>query len=310
MAAAHQANQPRVTIVTPSFNQAQFLEETILSVLEQDYPNIEYAIVDGGSTDGSLEIIQRYADRLSWWVSGPDGGQAAALNTAFARSTGEYLGWLNSDDTLLPGSISTVVAALKAQPDALLAYGDAIFTDEHSHETGRFRSVDLDVVEMARTCTDHINPQGALFRRRALEVAGPLEGFYTFDFEFVMRIGLAAPVVRLPDPVATFRLHADSKSMGVPVRRAGDYLEMYDRFFGRELPPEVRAIEAEGRSRTLIWAGELYYAGVAQREARRCFLQAMRIYPPNIGPRLLSLYAKSLLPAGAVRRLRAVRTAP
>lgn len=298
---------PRVTIVTPSFNQARFLEETILSVLEQDYPNIEYAIVDGGSSDGSIEIIERYADRLAWWTAGPDGGQAAALNAAFARASGDYLGWLNSDDTLLPGSVSRAVAALRANPEALLVYGDAIYTDEHSRETGRFHSVDLDPVEMARTCTDKINPQGALFRRRALELAGPLEGFYTFDFEFVMRIGIAGPVVRLPEPLATFRLHADSKSMGVPVRRAADYLSMYDRFFSRELPPEVRAVEAEGRARTLVWAGELFYAGLEHASARECYFRAMRLHPPLSG-RCLGLLARACLPAWGVRRLRAARS--
>lgn len=301
------SDRPLVSIVTPSYNQARYLEESIRSVLEQDYPNIEYIVVDGGSTDGSREIIERYADRLAWWSSGADGGQAAALNDAFARAKGDILGWLNSDDTLLPGSISTVVAALEEDPDVLLVYGDAVFIDEHSRETGRFHSADLDPVEMARTCVDHINPQGALFRRRALEVAGPLEGFYTFDFEFVMRIGIAGPVRRLPDPVATFRLHPESKSMGVPVRRASDYLEMYDRFFSRELPREVRAIEAEGRSRALIWAGELYYAGLEHRLARGAFLHAARLYPRSVTPRLLGLVARTLLPRAAVRRLRARR---
>ena len=99
---------PRITVVTPSFNQAPFLEQTILSVLGQCYPNLEYIVMDGGSTDGSREIIERYAPQLAYWQSQPDGGQAAAINAGFARATGEILCWLNSDDYFLPGALHRI----------------------------------------------------------------------------------------------------------------------------------------------------------------------------------------------------------
>ena len=102
---------PRVSIVTPSFNQARFLEQTIESVLDQDYPHIEYLVVDGGSTDGSVEIIERYAKHLAWWVSEPDHGQADAIVKGFRRTTGDILAYLNSDDRYLPGAVSKAVAA-------------------------------------------------------------------------------------------------------------------------------------------------------------------------------------------------------
>ena len=300
---------PLVTIVTPSYNQAAYLEEAIVSVLEQDHAPIEYAIVDGGSTDGSVDVIRRYEDRLAWWTTGADDGQAAALTTAFARARGEYLGWLNADDTLLPSSVATVATALDADPDALFAYGDAVYTDDASRRTGYFVSADLDAVQMARTCTDHINPQGALFRRDALGLGLPLQGFYCWDFELVLRLGAVGHAVKIERPVATFRLHDESKSVGSsPIVRAEDYLAMYDRFFATpDLPPELRAVENEAQAACRIWAGQLFYAGGDHARARRCFAEALRLHPAARAPRTLSYLARTLLPPRAARRLRAAR---
>ncbi|HLA97025.1 MAG TPA: glycosyltransferase family 2 protein, partial [Anaerolineales bacterium] len=142
--------QPLVSIVTPSFNQGRFLEETIQSVLAQDYPRIEYLIVDGGSTDGSLEIIRRYADRLGWWVSEPDRGQTEALNKGFARARGEIFAWLNSDDTYLPQAVSEAVAYLQAHPEAGMVYGDANLVDEHGRVIGKFPARQTDYQRLRR----------------------------------------------------------------------------------------------------------------------------------------------------------------
>src|ERR671937_176454 len=111
---------PIVSIVTTSYNQASYLEETLLSVLEQDYPRIEYVVVDDGSTDESVDVIRRYEHRLAWWTTQVNAGQAAALNRGFARATGSILAFLSSDDTLLPGAVSRVVAALARDPELLL----------------------------------------------------------------------------------------------------------------------------------------------------------------------------------------------
>jgi glycosyltransferase involved in cell wall biosynthesis len=292
------SERPLVSIVTPSYNQAAYLEEAIESVLAQDYAPIEYAVVDGGSTDGSVEIIRRYEDRLAWWKSEPDGGQAAALNEAFARTEGAYLGWLNSDDTLLPGSVSTVVAALESDPGALFAYGDAIHTDEQSRRTSYFVSADLEPVEMVRTVTDHINPQGALFRRDALLAAGPLEGFYCWDFELVLRLGARGHAVRIDRPVATFRLHDESKSVGSSfARRAEDYVAMYDRFFATpDLPPALRAVEQEAKAAVRFWAGQYFLQDGDRARARRSYLDGMRLHRPAIGVRRAAFLARTLLP--------------
>ena len=111
------SNLPKVSIITPSFNQGQFLEASIRSVLEQDYPNIEYIVVDGGSKDQSVEVIKKYQDRLTWWVSEKDKGHADALNKGFSHATGEILAWLNSDDIYFPNAVSEAVAILKSHPE-------------------------------------------------------------------------------------------------------------------------------------------------------------------------------------------------
>lgn len=302
--------RPLVTLVTPSYNQADFLEETLKSVAEQDYEAIEHIVVDGGSTDGSVEIIRRHEDRLAWWVSEPDGGQAAALDKGFARATGELLGWINADDTLLPGAVKVVTEALAARPDALLAYGDNLLIDERSRELGVLEARPFDLAEMLRTCQNHVPQPGSLFRRRALEAAGPLagRGYYYFDFDFVIDVGLAGPVIQLDHLLATYRLHDESKSMGAPVRKAEDHLELIDRVLARpDLTPEMRRVEREARARSLLVAGEYFYEGLDLPRARRALVRATLTDPRVHGRRTAGVLLKSLLPRVVVERLRPLR---
>ena len=177
-------SRPLVSIVTPSYNQAPYLEETIRSVLDQDYPNVEYLVVDDGSTDESVEIIRRYEDRLAWWTRQENAGQVAALNRGFERARGQLLGYLNSDDTLLPGALSRLAAEFERSPELLLVYGDALYTDERSRRTGYLTSREFDVVEMVRRCDNHVVQPSALWSREAWELAGPLNerGWYFFVF--------------------------------------------------------------------------------------------------------------------------------
>ena len=292
---------PLVTIVTPSLNQAAYLEETIQSVLDQDYPHVEYAVADGGSTDGSVELLRRYEDRLAWWTSAPDRGQAAALNTAFARARGSILGWLSSDDVLLPGAVSRVVDALERERETLLVYGRALFVDEHGRELFPLQPRPFDIEAMVRSCQNYVVQPGSLFRRQAFEIAGPFAeaGYYFFDFEFVLKLAQTAPgTVRPIDAtLATYRVHPESKSAGAPLAKAHDYVRLADEVLAGSGLPGADA----GRRSAYLAAGEYFYDALELGPARRYLLRGLR---PS--PRALGLLAKSFLPRTVVARAKAL----
>ena len=163
---------PLVSVVINSYNQAAFLEQTILSVLDQDHPNTELLLVDGGSTDGSLGIIQKYQDRIAWWVSEKDNGQADGINKGLRRAKGELVAWLNSDDYYLPGAISSAIENWLANPDTKLVYGDVIAVDGNGNTLNRMMTGEWQVEDLMQF---HIINQPAVFiNRQALIIAGYL----------------------------------------------------------------------------------------------------------------------------------------
>jgi len=221
---------PRVSIVTPSFNQARFLEETIRSVLEQDYPNIEYIVVDGGSSDESLQIIQRYQSRFAWWVSEPDRGQTDALNKGFERASGEILAWINSDDTYLPGAIREGVAFLEAYPSVGMVYGDANLVNERGRIVGQFPARQTDYRRLLRGSV-HIPQQATFFRSSVWKRVGPLDYsiFFAMDYDLWVRIAKIAPIQYYPRLWANFRLHDSGKTVLNDDRCYPEMLRIYQR---------------------------------------------------------------------------------
>jgi len=221
----------RITVVTPSFNQAAFLEATIQSVLGQDYPDLEYIIVDGGSTDGSVEIIRRYADRLAWWVSEKDRGQTDAINKGFARASGDVLAWLNSDDTYAPGALRQAAEGLRAHPDAALLYGEANFIDAAGRVIGRFPAAQTDYTRLRQGYV-HVPQQAAFFPARLWRQVGPLDPsfYFAMDYDLWVRLAAQGPVVYLPGRVwANFRLHGSAKTVAADDRCWPEMLRVHYR---------------------------------------------------------------------------------
>jgi glycosyltransferase involved in cell wall biosynthesis len=278
--------RPLVSVVVVSFNQARFLEEALRSVLEQDYEPLEVLLVDGGSTDGSREVIERYAERLAWWVSEPDRGQADALNKGFARTRGELLGWLSSDDALLPGAVARVVDSFERDSDALLVYGEALFVDADGREIFPLKPRPFDVEAMVRACANHVVQPGSLFRRRAWEAAGPLnvDGHYLFDFEFALRVALVGKVARIEDRLALYRVHPESKSGGGSLLKAHDYVRFADEFLAGSGLPGAE----EGRASAYLAAGDYFYDAGELSEARRYLARSLRAKPTRRGAALLA----------------------
>lgn len=207
-------NQPLVSIVTPSYNQARFLEATMQSVFNQSYPNLEYFVIDGGSTDGSLEIIKRHAGKLAGWVSEPDRGQTEAINKGFARASGQIMAWLNSDDTYEPHAVAEAVAALQAQPEVGLVYGDANFIDEHGIKIGRFPAAQTDYRRLRRGYV-HLPQQSAFWRAPLWAEVGPLDPnlYFAMDYDLWLRLAKISELRYHPRVWANFRLHSDSKTI-------------------------------------------------------------------------------------------------
>lgn len=224
------SNLPKVSIITPSFNQGQFLEASIRSVLEQDYPNIEYIVVDGGSKDDSVEVIKKYQDRLAWWVSEKDKGHADALNKGFSRATGEILAWLNSDDIYFPGAVTEAVSVLQSHPEVGMVYGDADLIDDSGETVGQFGSKQTGYRQMLRGSV-HIPQATTFFRTDIWKQVGPLDLslFFSFDYDLWVRIAKVSQVLYVPKHWAKFRIHGAGKTIINDDRCYPDMLRVLER---------------------------------------------------------------------------------
>jgi len=226
---------PLVSIVTPSYNQAQFLEATILSVLHQDYSPIEYIVIDGASTDDSVNIMHRYADHLAFWISEHDLGQSHAINKGLARAKGAILGWLNSDDVLKPGAIRNVMAAFQHNPDVDVVYGKLERIDAQGRSIPTPNLPKDNVVFNKYYALDEcvVNQAGCFWRRSMMDKVGFLNEnlHYSMDYDYWMRILLAGgKFKRLDETLAQFRLSSGSKTVGQTAKMALEGLNVINSF--------------------------------------------------------------------------------
>lgn len=241
---------PRITIVTPSYNQAAFLEDTIQSVLRQDYTNLEYIVIDGGSTDGSLEIIERYADKLAYWVSEADEGQAEAINKGLARATGEIVAWLNSDDMYLPGALKQAAQAFQSDPELGFIYGDLQSVDSSGQvfNTIRYAQYSLEDLLAFRI----IGQPTVFMRREVLEQAGQLDTSYHYllDHQLWLRMARAAPMKYIAETSAAARHHAAAKNVA-EASAFGE--EIYRILDWAQTQPDLSAMI--GKQARRVWGG-------------------------------------------------------
>ena len=254
---------PKITVITPSFNQGQFLEQTIRSVLDQDYPNLEYLLLDGGSSDGTLKILESYRDRL-WYTSQPDRGQTHAINKGLALASGEIVCFLNSDDQFAPGALAKAGAHFAAHPECAWLSGRCRIVDQGGLETLKpitayknfwlaFHSPSVLGV------LNYISQPATFWRRTLLERVGYFneELHYAFDYEYWLRILQVEKLCVLPEVLALFRVHAASKgSTGVTAQ------------FDEEMAIARRLVSSPGLLRLHAWHNALILRVYSRIQAR------------------------------------------
>jgi glycosyltransferase involved in cell wall biosynthesis len=236
----HDPLLPLVSIVTPSYNQGCFIRETIESVLTQNYPNIEYWVIDGGSSDSTIAILEEYEhDSRFHWISEPDNGQSNAINKGWSRCRGDILAWLNSDDTYLPGAIKHQVDALLSHQNCGIVYGDGVFIDQDGNHLSKWHSSPYNVLDLLRIS---LPPQPTVFIHRSVgEKIGMINENYRFsmDTEYWVRASKVTDFWYEPKLIATYRLHQQSKTVGSFSGFYQDWLQIANDYFVDPALPEI-----------------------------------------------------------------------
>jgi glycosyltransferase involved in cell wall biosynthesis len=279
---------PLITVVTPSYNQGMFIGDTIESVLGQDYPAVEYLVVDGASTDSTLDVLRRFEGRVQW-VSERDRGQTDAINKGWRGARGEVIAWLNADDVYLPGALAQVAGFFREHAHIDAVYGDCDYVNPAGRVLEPYPTRPYDYVALVRSARNFIPQPATFLRRRVLDTVGyPDENLhYVMDFDYWLRVGLKHAVAYLPTRLAATRLHAGAKSVTSGAGFGRELAGVYRRLFARpDLPESVRGIEAEAMGNVYYLAATRCFWEGAPREARRYAAEA---WPYASGPRRRSL---------------------
>jgi len=277
--------RPWVSIITPTYNQAPFLRDTIESVLEQDYPHVEHIILDDGSTDETAKILSEYTGRVVW-ESQPNMGQTPTINKGWQRCRGEILTWLNSDDTFLPGALTKAVEYLRQRPDVGVVFGDTLFTEEDGTPIERSVTRDaFDYQKFVLQCDNPIAQPSAFIRRSVIDDVGLLDPhyYYFMDWDFWLRAGARHPIEYVTETFSTYRLHADSKTMAQAGRAAPELERMYKKYFALDyVPAEIQQHKNRAMANMYFTSGGYYINGNDRKSAARVAFKALQTYPAMV----------------------------
>jgi glycosyltransferase involved in cell wall biosynthesis len=276
---------PRISIVTPSFNQAQYLEETIRSVLEQDYPDLEYIICDGASSDQSVEIIRKYADRLAWWCSEKDRGQSHAINKGFAKATGRLLAYINSDDCYLPGALRAAAEAYESGAPFIVGQSRIL------HRNGSISPFPVQPHEQPSQwlIANPIPQQSTFWSAELWRQLGTFREdlHFSFDYEYWLRIRFQAgiqPTV-LTQTLSSFRMHDNSKTLSSPDPFGPENQRIRKQYLRFLSSAQRRAVRASLREETAATSRKAAWNALKQRQlsgARKAALQTVRTAPMSM----------------------------
>jgi GT2 family glycosyltransferase len=277
---------PPISIVTPSYNQGEFIEETIRSILLQGYPDLEYIVIDGGSTDQSVDIIKKYEPWLSYWVSEKDRGQSHAINKGFFRATGLLLGWLNSDDVLRANALATVVAALPSPNEQVLIAGTAECRDAAGARSLWVIDRLPQTFSEVFSCFDSFFPQSSVFfTRQALNATGPVREdlHYAMDLDLWLRMAGHARIMLIKQHLSWHRRHEDTKTFRDILRLLEEIeqvLQPHSRYVAPEIVKRTYALARQSRSRAWVTMGR---RSITSGDRKNAWLAAYRAARVQVG---------------------------
>lgn len=273
---------PLVSVVTPAYNQAAFLRETIESVLGQDYSAIEYRVIDDGSTDETPRVLAEYNGRLQW-ESHSNRGQTSTINRGWELARGSILVWLNSDDTFLPGAVSKAVKYLLQYPEVGIVFGDTLFTDASGKTIGQTGPQQpFDYYRFVLECENPIPQPSAFVRRSVFDKIGLLDPhyFYFMDWDYWLRAGIGHKIAYLPELMSTYRLHAASNTVSQSAKVAPELEYMYRQFFAHpDVPEHIRRIEKQAMANMYFTSGGYSMKGNDSGRAAGMGSRALRTWP-------------------------------
>lgn len=274
---------PVVTVITSSYNQANFIEETIESMLSQDYPNIEYLILDDNSTDGTVEILKSYGDKIRWELMSEKTLQTPTINKGWKMTEGEIITWLNSDDTFYPDSISKAVTYLQNHPETGIVFGDSMFTEADGTDLYKSEPVpNFNFPEYVLNCVNTITQPSAFIRREVVRKIGYLDESYNYlmDWDFWLRAGRYFKIDYIPELLSTYRLHPDSKTVAQASDLAPELEVLYKNFFSLDgLSDEIKEIENEAMMNMYFTSGAYYLKGSKAKSASKMADKAFKSFP-------------------------------